>query len=120
MVPVCCLCEQENETLEHLFFECMVARDVWNGVSRWCGIDRQVGDWNVEKEFLVTQCTTNSGKQRIYRCVVSIVIYHIWKERNQRRMQGNKCLVDDIVKQCRFILALCSQKDRKLARFFQV
>lgn len=42
--PVCYICEQENETLEHLFFECIVARDVWNGVSRWCGIDREVGD----------------------------------------------------------------------------
>lgn len=60
--PVCCLCEHESETLDHLFFECDFSKNIWNGVAGWCGIIRQVDKWSVEKGFLTTKCTTNSGK----------------------------------------------------------
>lgn len=60
------------------------------------------------KEYLVTKCRTNSGKQKLYMCVLIVLVYHIWSERNQRRMQGKQGIVEAIIKQCQVILAWCS------------
>lgn len=54
-----------------------------------CRIGKLAINWSVEKTFLISQCSNNSGKQRLYRCVVAVFIYHIWKEKNHRRMQDN-------------------------------
>lgn len=116
---VCCLCKKKEELVDHLFFECEFAAAVWIGVARWCGINRVPKVWRVEKEFLIAQCTSNSGKQRAYRCMVSVLVYQIWSERNARRMQAKCRSVEDIVHYCQFLLVTCSQKDRKLARYFK-
>lgn len=113
----CCLCDKEDETLDHLFFECDVAHDIWRGIREWVGIQRQLSKWQEEKEFLLTQCTTNSGKHRFYRYSVTMLVYHIWRERNQRRMQHKRSSVDCIMQQYKVLIAWCSVRDRKLVRF---
>lgn len=42
--PVCCLCSLEPETVEHLFFKCVVAAAVWKEVMEWCGIEAPATD----------------------------------------------------------------------------
>lgn len=116
----CCLCGNADETLDHMFFDCDVARAIWSGVTEWCGIRRQPVHWSLEKDFLVTQCTTNSGKQRLYICAITVLVYYIRREGNQRRMQGKQSTVEAVIKQCKLLLAWCSQNDRKLARFIHV
>lgn len=111
------MCNRQKESLDHLFFMCDVAVAVWTAVTQWCGIQRGPHRWSDEREFLLSQCTTNSGKQRLYRSVVTVVVYQIWLERNSRRMQQKSRSVEVIVKYCQFVLVLCGQQDRKLARF---
>lgn len=104
----CCLYSRAIEILDHLFFDCEFAAAVWKGVTEWCGIQRCPAKWCVERDFLITQCTTNSGKQRLYRYVFTVLVYQVWTERNQRRMQGRQRTVDAIIQQSQFILAWCS------------
>lgn len=99
--PVCCFCEEQEESLDHMLAE-------------WCGISRQAEKWEIENTFLMSQCTNNNVKQRLYRCVFSVVSYHLWRERNARRLQGKKTTEDIVVRQCQFVLAVCRQKDRRL------
>lgn len=117
--PTCCLCGEETETIDHMFFACDVVQHVWAGVARWCGFDHRLGSWNEEHSYLLGQCRSNSGKQRRYRSAVSVVMYFVWKERNKRQFQGVSSMVEDIVKQCCFVLTFSWSKDRKLAGYLQ-
>lgn len=69
-----------------------------------------------ERDLLITQCTTNYGKQQAYRCVITLLVYHVWRERNQRRMQGTVNSVESIAKQCKIVIAWCGDRDQKMGR----
>lgn len=112
--PICCFCERSEENLDHLFFECEYVDRVWRDVAAWCGIRRQAEKWELEKRYLISQCTNNNMQQRLYRCMMTIVVYHVWRERNARRLQGKKASEDIVVRQCQIMIAVCRQRDRKL------
>lgn len=75
--PICCLCARSDESLDHLFFKCEYVSRVWRGVTAWCGVARQAVRWELEKSFLISECTNNNAKQKLYRCLVAIVSYHV-------------------------------------------
>ena len=45
---VCSLCKQENETRDHLFFECSYSKNIWQQVLGLCRLRRDVLDWSYE------------------------------------------------------------------------
>lgn len=47
----CCLCNQEVETVEHMFFQCEYAAAVWKMVTEWSGISRLATNWSNEKRY---------------------------------------------------------------------
>lgn len=111
---VCCLCEQAEETLDHLFFECRIAQSVWKEAADWWGVDGQVRAWTFERQVVISRSTNNNRMQKLYRCMFSVVVYYIWRERNLRRMKGAKSSIEAIVHQCKLTLAWSSARDRKL------
>lgn len=74
---ICCLCGMEEEKIDHLFFDCEMVRKVWKGVTEWCRVNMPAVKWEMEKDFLISQCRTNCGKQRLYRCMVTVLTYHV-------------------------------------------
>lgn len=115
----CCLCNPEKETVDHLFFGCSYAQRLWRAVAGWSGINRQPRVSREELVYLLTQRTTKNGSQKLYKCVISVLIYYIWKERNHRIMQKRKCLVEEVMEECKVVLSICSSKYRKLRKFIQ-
>lgn len=98
---VYCLCGKAKETIDHLYFSCELTSAVWTKVMQWCGIRGQALEWEREQVVLLRHCTTNNiGKQTLYRCVTTIMVYNLWKEMNNRRMQGKHSTLDELVKQC--------------------
>lgn len=104
----CCLCEGAEKSLDYMFFECEFASIVWRGVTDWCGIDRHAMKWELEKVFLLSQCTNNNRRQRLYMCMVAVISYHLWRERNDRRMKGKKNSEEMIIEQCKVMKDLVS------------
>lgn len=113
----CCFCGTEDESLDHLFFGCPFTMNVWEGVTVDYELQRSPKPWQEERNFLLTQCTTNSGKQKMYICVFSVVVYHIWRGRNHMRIKGTKQAMENIVKHCKIVMAWCSQRDKKIGRY---
>lgn len=111
----CSLCEGAVEMLDHLFFRCTLAAKVWKEVWEWCGVNQVAGGWDEEREVLIANSSSNSGKQRLYRCVVTVMVYQLWLERNQRRMQGKQRTTEAIIYECKLLVAWCSLKDKKIA-----
>jgi hypothetical protein len=86
--PTCYFCEQD-ETVNHLLFECSVAKSVWAIVAT------SVGASNIPRSF--SQCWTwcecwiPNGKQ-YYMTGVAAICWSIWKMRNQVCFEGKKFL----------------------------
>ena len=78
---VCLLCNVENETTAHLFFECTYSHFVMiNCAMELLQVQQWPEDW---REWITTQGQPGIYKQR-FKLLVTIVIYNIWLERNKR------------------------------------
>ncbi|XP_074265928.1 uncharacterized protein LOC141588381 [Silene latifolia] len=80
---LCCICEQEEETVHHLFFDCAYSRKVMGGISEWLGLNMVRTDtlqW-------VLKCRHSRLRKRLLKAVVSACVYGIWKQRNACRLE---------------------------------
>ncbi|XP_019230598.1 PREDICTED: uncharacterized protein LOC109219231 [Nicotiana attenuata] len=93
-IPVpaeCVLCmTDEEETHDHLFFECSYSKFIWKQISRLFGIDRQVGRWQEEIEWMSTKTKSRNTKWKILGNAFAATVYHTWMERNLRRFQQTR------------------------------
>ncbi|XP_075098979.1 uncharacterized protein LOC142175873 [Nicotiana tabacum] len=48
----CSLCQRENETVPHLFFDCEISGDIWQHLLKWQGIQRTKKAWQEELTWL--------------------------------------------------------------------
>lgn len=82
-VTACPLCDQEPETVDHLFITCPYTRTLWHTVIRMLGDDAtnlsatELLDW-----WLQLRRGHNRNKQRGIDSVVMLVTWCTWKERN--------------------------------------
>ena len=51
LAGICSLCKQEQETRNHLFFECSFSKAIWKFILSLCGLRRDVLDWNYELKW---------------------------------------------------------------------
>ncbi|XP_056688244.1 uncharacterized protein [Spinacia oleracea] len=81
---LCCLCKQEQEDIDHLFFLCSWSTALWSRVLHWIGCDKQAGSWTSEIDFVSAHVAGNVAKHQIYRMALFTSVYFVWRERNQR------------------------------------
>ncbi|XP_021854487.2 uncharacterized protein [Spinacia oleracea] len=113
--PICCLCEKASENVCHLFFECEYSASVWSCVLQWFGVNRRPRNWEEEMQFIVTQFKSNSVKHQMYRMMVSVVVYLLWRERNQRKFKLVKSNSETIVKEAQYMIYSRSLNVSRLA-----
>lgn len=88
----CILCDSDEETIEHLFFTCPLSKQIWAEVSRRNGIREVSTSWDTNVHHVSTTWQGKSLVSYIRRLSFNIVVYSIWKERNNRifqQTQGN-------------------------------
>lgn len=110
----CCLCDVEEETLDHLFFQCEFSGGVWKEVVEWGGISRLPHDWSEERRIMITQYRSSTRKQSMYRCMLTVIVYEIWRERNRRRMQSVSSSIEIVSQKCKMLIAWCCRRDTRL------
>ena len=81
---LCSLCKQEQESRDHLFFECSYSKAVWKKVLQLCGLNREVLDWRREFAWAVQKFKGKALITKILKISWNAYIYCIWKERNNR------------------------------------
>ncbi|KAJ6742881.1 hypothetical protein OIU85_016915 [Salix viminalis] len=86
----CVLCNQEEETHTHLFFQCSYSKAVWESVS-----SKGTIRWPNEPWYQLMQWASShiTGKKNIHhhiaRTALSTAVYYIWYKRNSRTFKGS-------------------------------
>ncbi|XP_058770039.1 uncharacterized protein LOC131643749 [Vicia villosa] len=72
------------ETLQHLFFDCRVTKNIWRNVLKWMNMDHNPQGWAQELKWLIENSKNKSWKAKILKVVVAETSYEIGKHRNDR------------------------------------
>ncbi|XP_009790774.2 uncharacterized protein [Nicotiana sylvestris] len=83
----CIMCNNEKETIQHLFFKCSYAQALWSKLLEWQGIDRPVQGWEEELKWAEKLAKRRNATTELYKMVLEATIYYVWQERNDRIFQ---------------------------------
>ncbi|KAL4585017.1 hypothetical protein LXL04_009630 [Taraxacum kok-saghyz] len=96
----CKLCLLEEESVDHVFFRCEFACDVWNWLCNWTGMLHVVP---MDFPSFIDCVDSVKADKRKFKLIISLgytVLWLIWKERNERffgkRIRKPMQIADDI------------------------
>nr|XP_043624287.1 uncharacterized protein LOC122595877 [Erigeron canadensis] len=94
---MCGLCNNEEETVEHLFCSCTMAMDVWYHVGVWCK-SPSVFLFDIKDIFELHKMTGFCKERRsTFKGIVSITWWILWKTRNDTVFNKEKPNIEKIV-----------------------
>ncbi|GJX93922.1 hypothetical protein Tco_0348508 [Tanacetum coccineum] len=93
---LCPLCELLPNSHEHLFFECIFSRQVWDSLKVLAGLPLVAPSINVIIDVLIPIAKRRSTESVIAKLVVTALTYVIWQERNWRIFKGKKRTIKQV------------------------
>nr|XP_043620274.1 uncharacterized protein LOC122592132 [Erigeron canadensis] len=101
--PVCVLCGEEEETVEHLFCKCETAARVWHFISKWCNT-APFFIFDI-KDLLEFQDTSRKNKieKDVLKSLIIISCWCIWKARNELKFENIKVSTMKIIQNIRLL-----------------
>lgn len=98
----CLLCNQEQETIDHLFFKCeylkWVIKEVMEASGALVRMETMGSLENAAREL--GKITEGLLVWDLQWSMLGIALFHIWKQRNHRRMQGKSDTRQHVLRQC--------------------
>ncbi|XP_021986173.1 uncharacterized protein LOC110882468 [Helianthus annuus] len=93
----CSMCEDQDETVEHLFTGCVVAMEVWARIAAWCKIP-PIYAFDV-KDLLELYKTVAGNKKRkkIIHGIIIASMWAIWLARNDKVFNRKETKAEVIV-----------------------
>ncbi|GFY96554.1 2-oxoglutarate (2OG) and Fe(II)-dependent oxygenase superfamily protein [Actinidia rufa] len=82
------LCKTSFESLNHLFFQCPVANQVWVEIKSWLGFSRALTTLKAAAKWIIKEAR-GTGVQAVAKKVgFACTVYYIWATRNARMFEG--------------------------------
>lgn len=81
---VCVLCQEAQETCQHLFFRCRYSRKIWRELVGGVMVDAFTTDW-FEILDVISHPRQGHTESFIIRYVFQLLAHSIWRERNARK-----------------------------------
>ncbi|GFZ05500.1 hypothetical protein Acr_17g0010720 [Actinidia rufa] len=85
----CPLCTNLDESVDHLFFQCNVAKQVWLCVKQWLGISRSMSTLKAASKWIFKEAKGTWIQAKAKKIGLACVVYYIWEARNERIFKGN-------------------------------
>lgn len=98
----CLLCVRNLETAAHLFMECCVVRNIWERVTIWTGATCLApANWiqieSLQDWILLMVSGLPTSTREALKSLIMLVIWEIWKERNNRVFRKSSRSVQQLV-----------------------
>lgn len=88
----CALCRREQESIEHLFFQCRYTLRVWAQVKDWLQLVHvDTSAWTASrsiKDWWIDLASAQNSHKRVMPSIIMLVSKSIWDERNARVFRG--------------------------------
>ncbi|KAJ9540046.1 hypothetical protein OSB04_026552 [Centaurea solstitialis] len=94
---LCPLCEAVDESVDHLFYSCLVVKEIWKWLASWCKIE--LGQYtSLDLAIAGFLEGVNSKKQlRFLEAAIGSMFWSIWKARNNLVFNNQHFLVAAVV-----------------------
>ncbi|XP_019254595.1 PREDICTED: uncharacterized protein LOC109233241 [Nicotiana attenuata] len=110
----CVLCtSQKEETLDHLFFECVYTKSIWTALLGWLKEKHSVGSWELELKWLTKRTKSSRPRAQVITFLFAATVYYTWMERNNRRFQNQFVTYADRVREIALQLHIKGQNRSK-------
>ncbi|XP_056695103.1 uncharacterized protein [Spinacia oleracea] len=111
---VCSLCGVDPESVQHLFFQCSYARQVWQKFLQILIINRSSQAFDQELQFAMRMSKKCTAVSKLLLAGFAEAVYCLWIQRNQRVFAGHVQSAEQIVKEIVFKVA-CRCRDSDIA-----
>ena len=96
IVSWCCMCKIAEESIDHLFHHCPVAKELWDAILNLFGVH-----WVMPRQAkeLLEGWHVGLSKHRqsgIWNAVPHYFMWGIWRDRNLRTFEGNEINIGDL------------------------
>ncbi|XP_058727119.1 uncharacterized protein LOC131598546 [Vicia villosa] len=79
---MCSICQETEESIPHLFFDCKENAAVWTQVLNWLGRSHQPLPWAEELSWLTREVTRKGWRACLLKIAFTETVYGIWSRRN--------------------------------------
>ncbi|XP_022041989.1 uncharacterized protein LOC110944644 [Helianthus annuus] len=93
----CAICNEDLETMMHLFTGCVFSDEIWARVGSWCRLS-PIYAFEVKDLLKMAGTQTKTKKEKyILRGIIYTTMWSIWNERNARIFKGNSRKLVEVV-----------------------
>ncbi|XP_020249103.1 uncharacterized protein LOC109826485 [Asparagus officinalis] len=108
----CVLCNgHQLETRDHISFECQFSAKIWNMLMDWLRYRWRSCVWRLILNWYSHNLRGQGPMQKLKRMCLSIAVYMIWKERNQRIFHAKERQPIQIFRDIKFVVFSKVQND---------
>ncbi|CAI8619325.1 unnamed protein product [Vicia faba] len=103
----CLLCGTEDETRDHVFFQCRYSQLCWKGIKDWLLWQNESNNLDVVIRWIERRKT---GTFRLEVCSAANIalVYHLWRIRNDvlwnhKLLISDRCIIriiDEVINRC--------------------
>ena len=76
------------ESINHLFFQCGITRQVWTDIKSWLGLTKELNTIKAAVKWTIKEAR-GTGVQAIEKRIgIACIVFCVWKHRNARMFEG--------------------------------
>ncbi|XP_047341858.1 uncharacterized protein LOC124945454 [Impatiens glandulifera] len=92
----CLICNENEETIDHLFGSCSIALENWDKFSRSLELIIFPKEWKEIKEATLIKAKGNKFATNVFKCGFEAVVYNILQECNARVYERTRRSVEEL------------------------
>ena len=111
---LCILCNGEIESVQHLFFDCVISQQCIVEIKRWLNLKMQTNDVGKQVRW-IQRSKCSKFRKEVWSSAIAASLYNIWQQRNMVLWCGEQFNVEQVVQrvkrtvQCRVYTTNCSR-----------